>query len=625
VTSEGLPKGTEGVAAALQRLVVFGVDQSGAYRELFRPIAEILGSSVPTRLINWLSSWAASDQPGLVVLTGNAGTGKTAAAEEFCRVLGSELPMTDELVEVAGALIAKDVSGIATRSERAEAFREVLRATETRKALVCANEGVLRDAVEDLADEHPVLTVILTDALISGASRRQLITIVNVNRQRLTAPDLWEKILDYLSAAHLWEGCDECPQSDEVDQPPGCPLRANADAMRRNDVRSVLRLLVQLASGEAVPTMREMLAVLAYGICGDASGDAGDSCMWSCEQIRSRARDRGRNAFTASSAYFNSVFGLGLGPEVRERSALLSALSGLGAGVVSDLEVDDWLRDAAQSDSDVRRLAGTPSRDDDGALSGSRSNLDRVRTAAGEMTFHRLGETVSISEDQDRVGAGIRALVAGEMPAQQMWRRRILFEGSASLGGIEHAVARLTSMRYVPDLIRIANQIAAGEDVVSELKQIMKGLNFLVTGFADASEGLIVPEPASLFARNPGSFRLARPAFVHTKLETERLRLEVPDVGLVAEILDVDHVEVRLVVDDAPDLALTITPRIYQALREAERFRGPVGHGTAEMTDLRSFYGRLADLSGRETGMQVADPSRAALVRVRLPHFTAHA
>ena len=40
--------------------------------------------------------------------------------------------MTDELVEVAGALIAKDVSGIATRPERAEAFREVLRAKKTK-------------------------------------------------------------------------------------------------------------------------------------------------------------------------------------------------------------------------------------------------------------------------------------------------------------------------------------------------------------------------------------------------------------------------------------------------------------------------------------------------------------
>jgi hypothetical protein len=85
----------------------------------------------------------------------------------------------------------------------------------------------------------------------------------------------------------------------------------------------------------------------------------------------------------------------------------------------------------------------------------------------------------------------------------------------------------------------------------------------------------------------------------------------------------VDHVEARLTVDG--EHALTIGPRMYQAIREAEAYRGPVGQGTAEMADLRGFYGRLANALDREPGMQVADPSREALVRVQLPHFAGHA
>ena len=102
--------------------------------------------------------------------------------------------------------------------------------------------------------------------------------------------------------------------------------------------------------------------------------------------------------------------------------------------------------------------------------------------------------------------------------------------------------------------------------------------------------------------------------------------LTVPDTGLVEEILDVDHVEVLLLLRRERSLSLRIGPLLYQAIREAEVFRGPVGQGTAEMTDLRSFYGRLASAEGldREAGMLVADPSRGALVRIQLPHFSAH-
>jgi hypothetical protein len=293
---------------------------------------------------------------------------------------------------------------------------------------------------------------------------------------------------------------------------------------------------------------------------------------------------------------------------------------------VCDLEVDDWLRDAGRSDPHIRDLAGTadPSAGD-GLIAGTRSPLDRVRTTAGEMTFARLGEIVSISEDEDRVRSGLAALVGADPSAQLMWRRRVLFEGSASLSSASRAVARLTSVSHAPDLVSLAARVAAGADVVTELKSLVKGLNYLVTGSADASEGLVVPEPASLFARNPGSFRRARPCYVHAKVSSDRLSLAVPDQGLVAEVLDVDHVEVDLVVDGNLQLGLRIGPRLYQAIREAERYRGPVGQGTAEMTDLRGFYGRLADALEREQGMQVADPERGALVRIQLPHFSTNA
>jgi hypothetical protein len=148
-------------------------------------------------------------------------------------------------------------------------------------------------------------------------------------------------------------------------------------------------------------------------------------------------------------------------------------------------------------------------------------------------------------------------------------------------------------------------------------------LNFLVCGFSTAAEGLIVPDQACLFARDPGSFRPARPSLVYATVPIDRLTLRSPDKGLVEELLDIDHLEFDLVALDDPSLALRVRPRLYEAIREAHSFQGPVGQGTAEMTDVRSFYGRLADHLPAPETLRVADPQSAppSLQSLTLPHF----
>jgi len=109
---------------------------------------------------------------------------------------------------------------------------------------------------------------------------------------------------------------------------------------------------------------------------------------------------------------------------------------------------------------------------------------------------------------------------------------------------------------------------------------------------------------------------------VHSLLLIDRLTVSVPDRGLVRELLDVDDIDVELVVDGLSNLALRIGPRMYEAIREAAEFSGPVGQGVAEMNDLRGFYGRLADWFAAEDSLRVADPeSHRGLVRITLPHF----
>jgi hypothetical protein len=603
------------VVAALRTLSIFGPDQGGAYREHYSKIAEALGPDVRTRLGGSARDWASRGTPGLMVLTGNAGTGKTAAAEAFCVASGGRLPDADELAEVApGRYVVKDLSGLSGPAERLDAIRNALAiARDGGQALVCANEGVMRDAAESLGEDDPLVLSVLEQALREGAAEADGIVIVNVNRQRPTAAQLWDALVDYVTRAELWEpGCDGCPHDSA-----GCPMRSNAAALRKPQVRDALRTLLQIATGEAVPTLREVLAIFAYAIVGGAS----------CEEVKEQARDRGRQGFTAEDGYFARALGQGLRPETIERSPLMIGLRATGLGRLSDLQADEWLRDTSGAPRLIRALAGAPPLGDDDRtpLHGSESPLDRV-TAVGTMTFHELGETISTSEDVSRVNQCLQALVGRppyETPRQALWRQRLFFEGSEPLGGLAACCSRLLDTRYFSDFLNLARKVAVGEQVAVELAEIVKGLNFLVCGFSSATEGLVIPDQACLSARDPGSFRPARPSFVHGQVDSDHLRVRTPDRGLVEEWVDIDNIEIELVAGENDDLALRIRPRLYEAIREAEAFQGPVGQGIAEMTDVRGFYGRLAGAIQHRGTLRVADPmaSPPALIALSLPHF----
>ncbi len=584
-------------------------------------MASALGDDIATKLSGFVSRWARSAAPGIVILTGNAGTGKTAIAEAYCKAAGGELPESDELVEVAsGQHVIKDLSGLPNAEARARTLRLVLSHGES-QTLICANEGVLRDAFGDVQVDSETAGV-LEAALRSGAAASDGLTIVNVNRQRPTGDRMWNQVLDYVTREDLWAGCDGCPSLAG-----GCPMRSNAEQLRRADVREQLRTLVRLASGEAVPTLREVLAILAWAIVGSNG----------CDDVKAGVRDLGESAFVANEGYFTRLLGGGLEANTAERSPLLIGLRRSGLGRVSDLEVDGWLRDASGATEAVRRIAGDPhvTRPDLASerltgLAGSLSPLDRVRTAQGEMTFHALGEMVSTDEDPTRVEDGLTALVRGDgatnVPVERLWRQRVYFEAAEELGGSPASSRRLINFRHVGDLLTLASKASVGGDTVIELSELIRGLNFLVTGFSSPNEGLIVPDPACLFARDPGSFRPARPSLVHSQVQIDDLALRVPDRGLVEEVLDIDHVEIELVVRGDDGLVLRIGPRMYEAIREAAAYRGPVGQGVAEMNDLRGFYGRLAtQLEATDQTLRVADPDSTppALVTISLPHFTA--
>lgn len=141
---------------ALNALSIFGPHQAGAYREHAAFSASILGDDISTLTQTHIDEWATSRKPGTLVLTGNAGTGKTALAQLFCGAYQASLPDVDSLVEISdSAFVVKDFSGIRLE-DRAQVLKlesEIRNGRSTSQLFICANEGVLRDSLTSADDE----------------------------------------------------------------------------------------------------------------------------------------------------------------------------------------------------------------------------------------------------------------------------------------------------------------------------------------------------------------------------------------------------------------------------------------------------------------------------------------
>jgi hypothetical protein len=226
---------------ALNALSIFGPHHGGAYREHASLVREVLGADVPTKIGRFIADWARSGDARALVLTGNAGTGKTALAEAYCEAVGSALPEADGLIEVGpGRYVVKDLSGVARVEERSEVVAlaaAVRRGERDVQLLLCANEGMLRAAISS-AGEVQDLIPLLDRGLEGGASTEDRAVVVNMNRQRWTGSETWAQLLDYLTREELWESCDGCGGS-------GCHICANAAALRRSEVREAARWLIQ--------------------------------------------------------------------------------------------------------------------------------------------------------------------------------------------------------------------------------------------------------------------------------------------------------------------------------------------------------------------------------------------
>ncbi|SDT60882.1 methylation-associated defense system protein kinase MAD6 [Actinoplanes derwentensis] len=301
---------------------------------------------VPTALDDKLTPAVLSGRFRLVIITGNAGDGKTAYLHRLLRDASSGDPGSVVYRDNGADLRLPDGRWLRTNHDGSQdegdrTNDEVLmdffgpfsggtmtgKADETR--LVAINEGRLVDFVDAHAQDFPALAARVRAGL-TGTADSGVVAVINLNRRSLLTgfddadQSVFDRLLTRMTDPSRWRACGGCPLAAD------CYARHNAQTLANQGVGPKivgrLRALFTMTSLRGVQhvTMRDVGSALAYLLTSGRN----------CEQIH-QLYASGDSDTILDGFYFNSWIGPAGG-----RDRLLSLLSQLDVAVSADPALD---------------------------------------------------------------------------------------------------------------------------------------------------------------------------------------------------------------------------------------------------------------------------------------------
>jgi hypothetical protein len=330
---------------------------------------------VPTKLDRLLKEAILAGKYRLVILTGNAGDGKTAfiqKLEEEAAVRGAVITKPDSLgatfvlggrrfktlydgsVELAGTSNQKMLSDFFGD------FKGDTTPTASTSLVAAMNEGKLLDFLSHTR-EYGWLSGTILAHLHHSAPLPDDMVLVNLNLRAVVdasrdrTDSLLDHILDRYVAEEFWGACDGCPARHR------CPVKFNVDTFRirptagltdadragvelRNQsalvARSRLKSIFQMLHfrKRIHVTVRDLRSVLAFALFGKHT----------CDTIESQVA--AGNADFTNRYYYNAVF------SSSEKDRVLSLLKEFDVGLASSPMIDSQLSFSEPSTQDYRNL-----------------------------------------------------------------------------------------------------------------------------------------------------------------------------------------------------------------------------------------------------------------------------
>jgi hypothetical protein len=335
-----------------------------------------------------------------IVLTGDAGHGKTSLCASLLEDLGASKVDAAAAVERAGKygrdpvgetragrpiFMLKDLSDFSV-SVGAQLLIDLLNPPADGVAIICANEGQLRNCVsEDRSERAQVVVDTLGAGLALGtvASNDGAVIVINLNYQSVAPDGEGEGLVSWATRnwaadKRSWQICKRCDARDV------CPILANHEALadstngpsRRRAIRDIFSAAERTG---AVITARQALSTLAYAITGGLR----------CDDVHRRYRNaHSDGSWQYPYLYHQALFGDRLSPHQRGQVPAIQSLRRLDPGRVSRRQVDDMLEPGSARVAFLPHMPGT-----DGRPIRTAQDAQRAASALRELyTFLRRAD-----------------------------------------------------------------------------------------------------------------------------------------------------------------------------------------------------------------------------------------
>ena len=304
---------------------------------------------VPTYLDEKLKPALLKGEFRLVIISGNAGDGKTAFIQQFeafAESKGAQMQRgaNGAVFQLKGHTFQSNYDGSQDEGdERNDAVLQKFFAPFASKSgsgwpvnhtrLIAINEGRLVDFFLEHEEEFPVLAKQIQQGL-AGATPQDGVAVINLNMRSVVAepeegqPSILERLIVRMTQQEYWQACEKCNLKDK------CYAYHNArtfqDSVAGPKVIERLKMLYTITHlrGRLHITMRDLRSALAFMLVGTQDCDG-------IHQLYQRGGEETQNRIL-DGFYFNSWLGGSEGSNDR----LISLLREIDVAEVSNPDLD---------------------------------------------------------------------------------------------------------------------------------------------------------------------------------------------------------------------------------------------------------------------------------------------
>ncbi len=312
--------------AAFDEFITQTEPPSGSYLRLDTKIEKFL-----------LSDLFSKKHPPSVILTGNAGDGKTYLCRQVATYLNGSLPRdweeksswAKQLADF-NIIILKDLSevGEAAGDEFLHRLAYSYQETAHEVFLIAANEGRLRAILSKGEDLHDLRADVEAQLRDGPNFASQHLIVINLNQ--ISTSSFVKKALEWFTATGNWKACEECPANST------CPIHYNAKKLSEDLITNRFQHLYKVLEYLDIHvTIRDMLIHLAYSITGGMS----------CYQVVQKYLEN-KSAWIEEVpryVYYQNVWGASADDSFRYKALAIRNLSKLNVGDSSVFAVDDFI------------------------------------------------------------------------------------------------------------------------------------------------------------------------------------------------------------------------------------------------------------------------------------------